>query len=110
LAPDDRQTHGCTSRRTALIDGTGGCDEREGHAGGLAAPYDSVSDAEVDYEAVKALDYNAGVGHDVDAAVLERGADGKVKVADKHEASTRHGNWEGLYGDASTPPCSRRSS
>ena len=39
---------------------------------------------------------NAGVGHDFDAAVLERGDDGKVKVADKHEASTRHGAWEGL--------------
>ncbi|MGA9160508.1 MAG: DUF1269 domain-containing protein [Actinomycetota bacterium] len=62
----------------------------------LAGSYDSVSDAEVDYEAVKALYANAGVGHDFDAAVLERGADGKVKVADKHEASTRHGAWEGL--------------
>ena len=62
----------------------------------LAASYDSVADAEVDYEAVKALYYNAGVGHDFDAAVLERGADGKVKVADKHEQSTRHGAWKGL--------------
>ena len=47
----------------------------------LAASYDSVSDAEVDYEAVKSLYNNAGVGHDFDAAVLERGDDGKVKVA-----------------------------
>ena len=39
----------------------------------LAGSYDSVSDAEVDYEAVKALYYNAGIGHDFDAAVLERG-------------------------------------
>jgi uncharacterized membrane protein len=62
----------------------------------LAASYDSVSDAEVDYEAVKALYANAGVGHEFDAAVLERGADGKVKVDDKHEASTRHGAWKGL--------------
>ena len=62
----------------------------------LGASYDSVSDAEVDYEAVKALYANAGVGHEFDAAVLERGDDGKVKVADKHEASTRHGAWEGL--------------
>ncbi len=62
----------------------------------LGASYDSVSDAEVDYEAVKALYYNAGVGHDFDAAILERGADGKVKVAKKHEQSTRHGAWEGL--------------
>ena len=62
----------------------------------LGASYDSVSDAEVDYEAVKSLYANAGVGHEFDAAVLERGDDGKVKVADKHEASTRHGAWEGL--------------
>jgi hypothetical protein len=52
----------------------------------LAASYESVSDAEVDYGAVKGLSYSAGVGHDFDAAVLERGTDGKVKVAD----STRH--------------------
>ncbi len=62
----------------------------------LGASYDSVSDAEVDYEAVKALYANAGVGHEFDAAILERGDDGKVKVADKHEASTRHGAWKGL--------------
>jgi uncharacterized membrane protein len=62
----------------------------------LGASYDSVSDAEVDYEAVKALYAEAGVGHDFDAAIVERGADGKVKVAKKHEASTRHGAWTGL--------------
>ena len=62
----------------------------------LGASYDSVSDAEVDYEAVKAMYDNAGVGHDFDAAIVERGADGKVKVAKKHEESTRHGAWTGL--------------
>jgi uncharacterized membrane protein len=62
----------------------------------LGAAYDSVSDAEVDYEAVKSLYYDAGVGHDFDAAVLERQADGKVKVVDKHEQSTRHNAWKGL--------------
>jgi uncharacterized membrane protein len=62
----------------------------------LGASYDSVSDAEVDYESVKALYAAAGVGHDFDAAIVERGDDGKVKVAKKHEASTRHGAWEGL--------------
>ena len=62
----------------------------------LGASYDSVADAEADYEAVKAMYYEAGVGHAFDAAVLERGADGKVKVADKHEQSTRHGAWVGL--------------
>ena len=62
----------------------------------LGASYDSLSDAEVDYEAVKAMYHNAGVGHAFDAAVLERGDDGKVKVKDKHEASTRHDAWKGL--------------
>jgi len=62
----------------------------------LGASYDSVTDAEVDYEAVKAMYNNAGVGHDFDAAIIVRGDDGKVKVADKHEASTRHGAWKGL--------------
>jgi uncharacterized membrane protein len=62
----------------------------------LGASYDSVSDATVDYEAVKAMYDNAGVGHDFDAAIVERGADGKVKVAKKREESTRHGAWTGL--------------
>ena len=62
----------------------------------LGASYDSKEAAEADYEAVKAMYKEAGVGHAFDAAVLERGADGKVKVADKHEASTRHDAWVGL--------------
>ena len=62
----------------------------------LGASYDSVSDAEIDYQAVKAMYDYAGVGHDFDAAIVERGADGKVKVAKKHEESTRHGAWTGL--------------
>ena len=62
----------------------------------LAGSYDTVPEAEADYEAVKALYYQAGVGHDFDAAVLEREADGKVKVVDKHEQETRHTAWKGL--------------
>src|SRR4051794_5206802 len=62
----------------------------------LGASYDSLEEAEADYEAVKAFYDEAGVGHLFDAAVLERGADGKVKVADKHEQPTRHGAWKGL--------------
>jgi len=62
----------------------------------LGASYDSVADAEADYQTVKELYAAAGVGHDFDAAIVERGVDGKVKVAKKHEASTRHGAWEGL--------------
>jgi uncharacterized membrane protein len=62
----------------------------------LGASYGSVSEAEVDYQAVKDLYAVAGTGHDFDAAIVEKGDDGKVKVAKKHEASTRHGAWEGL--------------
>jgi uncharacterized membrane protein len=62
----------------------------------LGASYDSIEDAEVDYEAVKDLYDAAGVGHDFDAAIVERGDDGKVKVSKKHEQSTRHGAWKGL--------------
>jgi uncharacterized membrane protein len=62
----------------------------------LGASYDKVEDAEADYEAVKDLYKREGIGHEFDAAVIERGADGKVKVAKKHEQSTRHGAWEGL--------------
>jgi uncharacterized membrane protein len=62
----------------------------------LAASYDSVPDAEVDYDAVKAMYDNAGVGHDFDAAIIERQSDGTVMVKDKHEQSTRHGAWKGL--------------
>ena len=46
--------------------------------------------------AVKAMYRDAGVGHDFDAGIVERGEDGKVKVAKKHEESTRHGAWAGL--------------
>jgi uncharacterized membrane protein len=62
----------------------------------LGASYDSVEEADVDYEAVKDLYETAGVGHEFDAAVIEREADGNVNVKKKHEQSTRHGAWEGL--------------
>jgi hypothetical protein len=75
----------------------------------LGASYDSVADAEVDYEAVKDLYAVAGVGHDFDAAVVQRGPDGKVKVLDKHEASTRHGAWTGLAIGAPWPRSCRGS-
>jgi uncharacterized membrane protein len=62
----------------------------------LGASYDSVAEAEADYETVKAMYREAGVGHDFDAAVLERDAGGKVKVAKKHEQPTRRAAWTGL--------------
>jgi uncharacterized membrane protein len=62
----------------------------------LAAAYDSVEDAEVDYEAIKALYYEARASHDFDAAVIERDEDGAVRVVKKHEEPTRHGAAKGL--------------
>ena len=62
----------------------------------LAASYDSVSDAEVDYEAIKALYYDRGASHDFDAAVIERDDEGKVRVVKKHEQPTRHGAAKGM--------------
>jgi uncharacterized membrane protein len=62
----------------------------------MAASYDSVSDAEVDYEAIKALYYDRGASHDFDAAVIERDDEGKVRVVKKHEQPTRHGAAKGM--------------
>jgi uncharacterized membrane protein len=62
----------------------------------LAAAYDSVADAEVDYEAIKALYMEVQASHDFDAAVIERDEGGEVKVVKKHEQPTRHGAAKGL--------------
>ena len=53
--------------------------------------YDSVSDADADYELVKDLHTKEGVIDAYDAAVVERRADGKVKITRKHETPTRVG-------------------
>lgn len=62
----------------------------------LAASYDSVAEAEADYEAVKALYYEIRTSHEFDAAVVARSADGKLEVVKKHEQPTRHGAAHGL--------------
>ena len=62
----------------------------------LAASYDSVSDAEVDYEAIKALYYDRAASHDFDAAVIERSDRGRVRMITKHEQPTCHGAARGL--------------
>jgi uncharacterized membrane protein len=62
----------------------------------MAASYGDVAEAEADYEAIKALYYDVKSSHDFDAAVLQRDADGKVKVVKKHEQPTRHGAAHGL--------------
>ena len=53
--------------------------------------YDSVADAEADYQLVKELHVEAGLIDAYDAAVVERRQDGKTKIVKKHETPTRVG-------------------
>ena len=53
--------------------------------------YDNVSDADADYELVKDLHTKENLIDSYDAAVIERRADGKVKITKKHETPTRVG-------------------
>ena len=53
--------------------------------------YPSVADAEADYQLVKELHTKADLLDAYDAAVVERRADGKVKITRKHETPTRVG-------------------
>lgn len=57
----------------------------------LVGVYDSVEAAEADYELVKELHTKADLMEAYDAAVVERRADGKVKIRKKHETPTRAG-------------------
>ena len=53
--------------------------------------YPDVADAEADYQLVKDLHTEAGLIDAYDAAVVERRADGKVRITSKHETPTRVG-------------------
>src|SRR3989440_7946635 len=53
--------------------------------------YDSVADAEADYQLVKDLHVQAGLIDSYDAAVIERRDHGKTKIVKKHETPTRVG-------------------
>jgi uncharacterized membrane protein len=53
--------------------------------------YNNVADADADYAAVKELHTKEGLIDAYDAAVVERRADGKVKITKKHETPTRVG-------------------
>jgi len=53
--------------------------------------YDNPADARADYQAVKDLHTRDGLIDAYDAAVIERRADGKVKITKKHETPTRVG-------------------
>jgi uncharacterized membrane protein len=68
----------------------------------LAASYDTVDAALDDYEEVKRVYREAGVGHDFDASVVAKDGDGGTHVICKHEESTRHGLKWGLAVGAVT--------
>ncbi len=53
--------------------------------------YADVADARADYDAVHDLHTKAGLIDAYDAAVIERTAEGKVKIVKKHETPTRVG-------------------
>jgi uncharacterized membrane protein len=53
--------------------------------------YDRVAAAASDYELIKDLHTTEGLIDAYDAAVVERRADGKVKITKKHETPTRAG-------------------
>ena len=53
--------------------------------------YPDVADADADYQLVKDLHTQADLIDAYDAAVIERRADGKVKITRKHETPTRAG-------------------
>jgi len=57
--------------------------------------YPSVEDGLADYDAVHALHTDARLIDAYDAAVVERKADGKVKIVKKHETPTRVGGVAG---------------
>jgi uncharacterized membrane protein len=62
----------------------------------MAAAYEDVTDAEADYEAVRALYNDVGASHEFDAVVLTRDESGEVRVVKKYEQPTRHGAADGL--------------
>jgi uncharacterized membrane protein len=53
--------------------------------------YDSVEDAQANYQLVHGLHSEAGLIDAWDAAVIERRDDGRVKIVKKHETPTRVG-------------------
>lgn len=57
----------------------------------LAGVYPDLASAEADYDVVKELHEKEGLMDAYDAAVIHRRADGKVKIARKHETPTRMG-------------------
>ena len=63
----------------------------------LAEQYHSEADALADYDAVRKLYTDLGIIDTYDAAVLTRGADGKVTIVKRVEEPTRQGGAKGLF-------------
>ena len=63
----------------------------------VAAQYDELDDAIADYDAVRYVYEELDIIDTYDAAVISKGADGKVKIEKKHEQPTRDGAVKGLY-------------
>ncbi len=62
----------------------------------FAASYDALGAAEADYHAVRDFYAQSGLIDTYDAAVINRDADGKIRIVEKHEQPTRTGAWRGL--------------
>jgi len=77
--------------RLTRLAGTGGMTMAVDTFVAYVAVYDNAAGADADYEAVKELHTKAGLIDAYDAAVIERRADGKVKITKKHETPTRAG-------------------
>jgi uncharacterized membrane protein len=60
--------------------------------------YEHMADAEVDYEAIRAL-HSADIIGSYDSAIISRESDGRVTVT-KTEKPTQHGGWIGLAAGA----------
>ncbi|HXY32079.1 MAG TPA: DUF1269 domain-containing protein [Gemmatimonadaceae bacterium] len=63
----------------------------------LACQYDDEADAVADYDAVRKLYTDLHMIDTYDAAVLTRGADGKVEIVKKVEEPTRQGGAKGMF-------------
>ncbi len=61
----------------------------------FTAAYGDEDAARSDYDAVKALYYELDAMDTFDAAIIEKDADGKVKVVSTHEQPTRQMGWAG---------------
>ncbi len=62
----------------------------------LGATYDSLADAQADYDAVRQIYATFGASNLFDAAVVEKTGDGKVKINKRFEQDVHHDRVKGL--------------